>query len=313
MPGLRSTTPHGDPPSLASVSMPSLRPSPPRSTTPLGSISSFAPAESSSSARHRMSPPRRMLDSIPDTIPEAVEAPPLQRESYLDGHQSDARTSHIRSASVSPAVDGGLRAASSIVARHRHSPSVPVGTSYGDHEKENRLPPGQTAGKALNGSAPLQTPVAQHLLREVDGRRSRTPEHDQRHFARETSMHNTDASRSSTLRAEQMEMPMASGPSITPRPTNNYMQPQPETQEMQLNHPDPYGAAHSVVPMYMTPAQTGPIRQPQATEYGALQANRTAPAVPPQNYYTEMAAATPASTLPPGRKGLIVSFLSGRI
>lgn len=126
-------------------------------------------------------------------------------------------------------------------------------------------------------------------------------------------MHNIDASRSSTLRAEQMEMPMASGPSITPRPTNNYIQPQPETQEMQLNHPDPYGAAHSVVPMYMTPAQTGPIRQPQATEYGALQANRTAPAVPPQNYYTEMAAATPASTLPPGRKGLIVSFLSGRI
>jgi hypothetical protein len=312
VPGLRSTTPHGDPPSLASVSMPSLRPSPPRSTTPLGSISSFAPAESSSSARHRMSPPRRMPDSIPDTIPEAVEAPPLQREPYLDGHQPDARTSHIRSASVSPEVDGGLRAASSI-ARHRHSPSVPVGTSYGDHEKENRLPPSQTAGKALNGSAPLQTPVAQHLLRDVDGRRSRTPEHDQRHFARETSMHNIDASRSSTLRAEQMEMPMASGPSITPRPTNNYMQPQPETQEMQLNHPDPYGAAHSVVPVYMTPAQTGPIRQPQATEYGALQANRTAPAVPPQNYYTEMAAATPASTLPPGRKGLIVSFLSGRI
>ena len=303
VPALRSTTPYGDPPAHDLMSL--ARISPPRSTTPLDRIPTLPPAESSSSARHRMSPPRRMLNSIPDTILEAAEAPP-SRGLYLDARQQDARSVHTRSTSVSPDVNGASRAANSL-ARHRHSPSVPVGTSYGDPEKENRFPASQMMEKATNGhSVALQTSaVQQYASREALGHQSRTPEYDPRTFAREISVQNVDPSRTSTLRAEPVDVSAASSSTVTPRAMHNYAPPHPEPQEMQLNHPDPYGAPHSVVPMYMTPAQTGPLRQ--ATDYNALQANRTAPAVPPQNYYTDMATATPASTLPPGRKGLIVS------
>lgn len=307
VPTLRSTTPYGEPPSHNSMAP--ARTSPPRSTTPLSSTTMLpAPAESSSS-RYRSSPPRRTLESIPDTIPEAAEIP-LSRDSYLDINQQGVRSSHARSASISPDVNAASRTATAY-ARHRHSPSVPIGRDYAEQEKENRQPRGQqVVEKSINGNHVAPPPPAphQHALREGIADRSRTPDREQRTFAREIDMQNVESSRSSsTLRAEPIEAPMASSSAVTPRAMHSYAPPQPEPQEMLLNHPDPYGAPHSVVPMYMTPAQTGPIRQ--ANDYGALQTNRTAPPVPSQNYYTDMAAATPASTLPPGRKGLIVSIL----
>jgi len=297
--GSRSTTPYGEPPHSAGNGH--VRGSPPRSTMALEGLS-MVPVDTASSFQHRMSPPRKMLESIPDTIPEDMELP-VHRPSQPNPSASGSRMAHARSVSVSPDPTGMSRTVTSQI-RHRHSPSVPATYDRG-FEKENRTPPGDYVDKMQNSTkvSPPQAYNMQSLVREEVRRPARTPEQEQRSYPMDIS--DADRSRAATMRVEGAEvMHPGVGPQSA-RPASAAAYYGAEAEQKHLYHPDPYTAATLATPMYQTPAQAGPLRQAQ--DYAALQSGRTAPPVPPQNYYTEMAAATPASTLPAGRKGLIVS------
>ena len=295
----RSTTPYGEPAQGAEIGH--VRGSPPRSTMALEGLS-MVPVDAASSLHHRMSPPRKMLESIPDTIPEDMELT-VHRSAQSSTAASGSRTAHARSVSVSPDPTGMSRTLTSQT-RHRHSPSVPA-TYDREYEKENRTPAGDYIDKLQNANkiSPPQAYNNQSLIREEVRRPARTPEQEQRAYPMDIS--DVDRSRAGTLRAEGAEAMYPGAGSISARPASAAAYYGAEPEQKHIYHPDPYTAATLATPMYQTPAQAGPLRQAQ--DYAALQSGRSAPPVPPQNYYTEMAAATPASTLPAGRKGLIVS------
>jgi hypothetical protein len=293
-PVIRSTTPYDEPPrQIAS------RNSPPRFTTPLHAPP-VEPSEPLSLQHHRMSPPRHVLDSIPATIPEDAELP-THHSVQLSASGSLHKSTHMRSASVSPDPMSASRGTGSH-SRHRHSPSVPA-IHDANYEKENRAPAGDLAVKMQDANIlPSQTNTLQSLARDEGRRKYLLPEQETKSNAMD--VYEVERSRASTLRAEGAEMMASSSNSHLLRPTSapGYQLAEPEG--LRMHHVDQYGTSNSVAPMYQTPAQAGPLRQ--AHDYNGMQSGRSAPPVPPQNYYTEMAAATPASTLPAGRKGLIV-------
>jgi hypothetical protein len=273
-------------------------------------VSTGPSADNIAQLHHRMSPPKRFMENIPATIPEDAETPPKQAE-RLDVHGSGERQAHSRSASVSPAPSGVPKVHD--YARHRHSPSVP--TAYAtERDKENKAPYSyESAPRQLTYYEKKESPSRvvqvdaqpQHHYTEEARRSSRSPEAEARRRERDILSYDIAASRASNIQGTIHDQPIASS-SIPPRPATSQSYHFTEHSTQPIEHGDPYGVSYATAPVYQTPGSQAPLRQP--TDYANFESARSAPPVPPQGYYTEIATATPApAALPAGRKCLIVS------
>lgn len=249
-------------------------------------------------SNHGRTSPRHQ--SIPETILEDAEMPSI-RDLHLGLRDIGDRQTHSRSTSASPDPSNSLKPAAH---QPHRSPNIPEnvygrGTSA-ELEKENQLPRTQHWDKLRIVTANPSERLARNT--------SRTPELEERgqpEYSAPRVEPLRSGMRGGMMRTDAQE---SETPRIAPQQHAHVSQPGLQSSRSGDHYGGQY-APYPTAPGYHTPGQAPLMRHDDGLDGGGggLQQARTAPAIPPQSYYTEMAAATPAPALPPGRKGLIVS------